>query len=208
MKTLTKFLLTYVFFSGFVFAIEFGKIDSTMQTNINTALHILQKLQKTTQNLQQDKANIEQAANEIFKLFDPIFDYNLMGQLALSQHSKTLTKEQIQSFHQAFEENLKRSFTDKLKLYKDENMQVIGGEKPRDNRYNLKTSIILDGKLNSIVFKFYENNAKDWKIYDVDILGISVIQTYRSQIDDLFTKSDFQTLLKTLHNEDTFQTKQ
>uniref|UniRef100_UPI003A88854D ABC transporter substrate-binding protein n=2 Tax=Helicobacter TaxID=209 RepID=UPI003A88854D len=45
----------------------------------------------------------------------------------------------------------------------------------------------------------------DWKIYDVDILGISVIQTYRSQFSDILAHSDFQTLLAKLKSEITFE---
>ena len=84
-------------------------------------------------------------------------------------------------------------------------MKVVGGEQSKNNRYNLKTSMVLDGKLNYIVFKFYDNKG-DWKIYDVDILGISVIQTYRSQFGDILTNADFQTLLTKLKSEDAFNT--
>lgn len=206
MKTLTKLLFAWIFLISLSFSIEFDKIDSTMKTNINTTLRILQKLPKTTQNTPKDEANIQQVANQIFVLFDPMFDYNLMSQLALSQYYKTLTPEQFKAFHESFERNLKKSFTDKLKLYKDEKMEVVGGDQPKSNRYNLKTSLILDGKVNYITFKFYDNK-KDWKIYDVDILGVSVIQTYRSQISDFLAKSDFNALLDGLQSEISFETK-
>ena len=206
MKTLTKLLFAWIFLISLSFSIEFDKIDSTMKTNINTTLRILQKLPKTTQNTPKDEANIQQVANQIFVLFDPIFNYNLMSQLALSQYYKTLTPEQFKAFRESFERNLKKNFTDKLKLYKDEKMEVVGGDQPKSNRYNLKTSLILDGKVNYITFKFYDNK-KDWKIYDVDILGVSVIQTYRSQISDFLAKSDFNALLDGLQSEISFETK-
>lgn len=196
MKFLMTFFLSCIFLANLSFSVEFDKIDTIMKTNIDTTLQILQKLPKATQNTE----NIQQAANQIFALFDSIFDYTLMSQLALSQHYKTLTPEQLKMFNASFEQNLKKSFTDKLKLYKDEKMEVIGGDKPKNNRYNLKTSLILDGKVNYITFKFYENN-KDWKIYDVDVLGVSIIQTYRSQINDILTKSNFNALLDSLKNE-------
>ena len=108
------------------------------------------------------------------------------------------------AFNKAFEASLKRSFTDKLHLYKDETIKVLGGEKIKNNRYNLKTSIILDGKINYIIFKFRELNG-DWKIYDVDVLGISVIQTYRSQFADIIDQQGFEALLKKLESEIIFE---
>ncbi|MCH5321958.1 MAG: ABC transporter substrate-binding protein [Helicobacter sp.] len=160
-----------------------------MQERIDESLQIL-KTQK----------NVQVAANEIFAFFDPIFDFKLMAQLSLSNEYKKLTQEQQQQFIKSFEKSLKENFISKVKLYKDEKMNVIGGTQTKNNRYELKSSIILDGKENYIIFKFYESN-KDWKIYDVDILGVSLIQTYRSQFADILKQSDFQTLIQKLENE-------
>lgn len=209
LKSLNQILLTFSlvfgFFTSLAFGLELNQIQSTMEQNIQKTLAILQK--NATNNPQDSKAEnaqIEQIAREIFAMFDSIFDYKLMAQLSLSQNYKTLTKEQQDQYNQAFEQNLKRSFTDKLRLYKDEEMQVVGGEQTKNNRYNLKTSMVLDGKLNYIIFKFYDSKG-DWRIYDVDILGISVVQTYRSQFNDILTNADFQTLLAKLQSEIHFE---
>ncbi|WP_455941123.1 MlaC/ttg2D family ABC transporter substrate-binding protein [Helicobacter pullorum] len=189
-----KILLSFLLVATFGFALEFDKIDTTMEKNINQTIHILQTSNK----------NIESIAKEIFAMFDSIFDYHLMAQLSLSKKYKTLSPSQQKEFDVAFEKNLKRSFTDKLHLYKDETMKVLGGQKTKANRYNLKTSIILDGKIHYITFKFHEFN-QDWKIYDVDILGISVIQTYRSQFADIISQEGFEKLLQKLESEIRFE---
>ncbi|EEQ62717.1 toluene tolerance protein Ttg2D [Helicobacter pullorum MIT 98-5489] len=189
-----KILFSFLLVATFGFALEFDKIDTTMEKNINQTIHILQTSNKS----------IESIAKEIFAMFDSIFDYHLMAQLSLSKKYKTLSPSQQKEFDVAFEKNLKRSFTDKLHLYKDETMKVLGGQKTKANRYNLKTSIILDGKIHYITFKFHEFN-QDWKIYDVDILGISVIQTYRSQFADIISQEGFEKLLQKLESEIRFE---
>lgn len=189
-----KILFSFLLVATFGFALEFDKIDTTMEKNINQTIHILQTSNKS----------IESIAKEIFTMFDSIFDYHLMAQLSLSKKYKTLSPSQQKEFDVAFEKNLKRSFTDKLHLYKDETMKVLGGQKTKANRYNLKTSIILDGKIHYITFKFHEFN-QDWKIYDVDILGISVIQTYRSQFADIISQEGFAKLLQKLESEIRFE---
>lgn len=209
LKSLNQILLTFSlvfgFFASLAFGLELNQIQSTMEQNIQKTLAILQKnVANNPQDSKAANAQIEQIAQEIFAMFDSIFDYKLMAQLSLSQNYKTLTKEQQDQYNQAFEQNLKRSFTDKLRLYKDEEMQVVGGEQTKNNRYNLKTSMVLDGKLNYIIFKFYDSKG-DWRIYDVDILGISVVQTYRSQFNDILTNADFQTLLAKLQSEIHFE---
>ena len=209
LKSLNQILLTFSlvfgFFTSIAFGLELNQIQSTMEQNIQKTLAILQKnVANNPQDSKAANAQIEQIAQGIFAMFDSIFDYKLMAQLSLSQNYKTLTKEQQDQYNQAFEQNLKRSFTDKLRLYKDEEMQVVGGEQTKNNRYNLKTSMVLDGKLNYIIFKFYDSKG-DWRIYDVDILGISVVQTYRSQFNDILTNADFQTLLAKLQSEIHFE---
>ena len=209
LKSLNQILLTFSlvfgFFASLAFGLELNQIQTTMEQNIQKTLAILQKnVANNPQDSKAANAQIEQIAQEIFAMFDSIFDYKLMAQLSLSQNYKTLTKEQQDQYNQAFEQNLKRSFTDKLRLYKDEEMQVVGGEQTKNNRYNLKTSMVLDGKLNYIIFKFYDSKG-DWRIYDVDILGISVVQTYRSQFNDILTNADFQTLLAKLQSEIHFE---
>ncbi len=204
-RILFAFSLLFGVFNALAFGLELSQIQSTMTQNIQKTLEILQK--NTTKNPKDSaisSTQVENVAKEIFIMFDSIFDYNLMAQLSLSKDYKTLTKIQQEEYTQAFEQNLKRSFTDKLRLYKDEKLEVLGGEQPKNNRYNLKTSMVLDGKLNYVIFKFYEKEG-DWKIYDVDILGISVIQTYRSQFSDILAHSDFQTLLAKLKSEITFE---
>lgn len=210
MKTLKTLLKIGVLLSLFVslsFGLEFGEIDSTMKQNINKTLEILQKnTAKNPKDSALSQAQAEQISQEIFTLFDSIFDYAFMAQLSLSKDFKKLNASQSAKYTKAFEKNLKKSFTDKLRLYKDEKMEVVGGEKPKPNRYNLKTTMILDGKQNSIIFKFYEKGG-NWRVYDVDILGISVIATYRSQFSDILAHSSFETLLEKLQNEIKFEAK-
>ncbi|MCH3852596.1 ABC transporter substrate-binding protein, partial [Campylobacter jejuni] len=55
------------------------------------------------------------------------------------------------------------------------------------------------GEEKNIIFKFYNNN-NDWLIYDIDVLGVSIVQTYRSQFGDILANQDFDTLLQKLEN--------
>ena len=63
-------------------------------------------------------------------------------------------------------------------------MKVLGTNKPKSNRLNLETQIIGEDKNYSVVFKFFPDKSDNWRVYDVDILGVSIVQTYRSQFGD------------------------
>lgn len=176
-----------LFLSLNAFGLALNEITQTMQTNIDKSLRFLKEI----------KGDKRAAANEIFKLFDGIFDYKLMAKLSLSKYYDKLNPTQQDEFNKQFETSLKKSFTDKLSLYKDQVLRVKGGEQKNDKRYFLTTSMVVDGEEKFIVFKFYNDNG-NWLIYDVDVLGISIVQTYRSQFGDILENADFDALLKKL----------
>ena len=136
---------------------------------------------------------------KIFALFDGYFDYKMMAKLSLAKHYANLSPAQIEEFNKAFEAHLKRSFIEKLSLYTDQDMKVLGKQSPSDKRRVLKTQIIGEQKNYAIDFKFYPNGA-DWRIYDVDIVGVSLIQTYRSQLGDVAQSLGFDELIKRLNS--------
>ena len=181
------FLILVLFINAF--ALELNEISNTMQKNIDESLKFLQ-------NNKEDK---KQVADEIFKLFDHIIDYKLMAQLTLSKNYSQLNQEEQEKFTTVFEASLKKSFTDKLSLYKNEILKVKKGELKNENRYFLSASMIVDGEEKTIIFKFYNNN-NNWLIYDIDILGVSIIQTYRSQFGDILANQNFDTLIEKLES--------
>ena len=182
-KTLFALLLTLGALN--LSALSLQNLQSIMQENIDKSREALKKEQDT-----------DKAAQQIIKIFDPIFDYELMAKLSLSKRYNALTPAQKKEFNQAFEEQLKFSFTSKLGLYKDEDIKVTTMERAKE-RIFLNSEMVINGEKRAIIFKFYDKKG-DWLIYDVDIVGISIIQTYRSQFADLLDKADFNTLLDTL----------
>ena len=136
---------------------------------------------------------------KIFALFDGYFDYKMMAKLSLAKHYVSLSPAQIAEFNKAFEAHLKRSFIEKLSLYTDQDMKVLSKQSPSDKRRVLKTQVIGEQKNYDIDFKFYPNGS-DWRIYDVDIVGVSLIQTYRSQLGDVTQSLGFDELIKRLNS--------
>lgn len=169
-----------------VLALSLDMMQATIQSNIDKSRALLERYGE-------DK---NKAANEMFKLFDPVFDYALMAKLALSKHYDTLNGEQKKEFNNAFEMQLKTTFTNHLSVYKNEDIKVTSREKVKE-RIFLNATMLINGEERKIVFKFYDKKG-DWLVYDVDVAGVSIIQTYRSQFADLLEKENFSVLLEKL----------
>lgn len=172
------------------FGIELKSIDETLKSDFKKALNIMAD----------SKISKEQKPLELFKLFDAYFDYSLMARLSLSKLYKTLNKAEQDEFIKLFVANLKTSFTQKLGYYSDQEIEFVKGELTNKNRYNVHAIIKNKSENYPLIFKFHLANGSDYLIYDIDILGVSIIQSYRSQFSDLSQSAGFNEITKRLQS--------
>ncbi len=135
---------------------------------------------------------------QIEEIVAPHFDFGLMGRLSLGKKAwKKLTPEKRKSFSILFEERVKQSYRSKLDLYTDE-VVIIDSAVQVKSRIHLPTHLIRKNEKRDILYKFYKSKKRGWLIYDVDILGVSIIQTYRTQFAGILKEDNFETLLEKL----------
>jgi phospholipid transport system substrate-binding protein len=188
-NTLVKiFLITLIVFNV-SYALQEDRILSIMTDKINKATQILQ-------NNQLDKVRKQK---DIFDMFDVLFDYELMAKLSLGKQWNILETQQQKVFTQSFEQRLKSSYIDKLYLYTNQKIIVKEMVKPKDNRIEVVMHILGEKETFEVIYKFYKNGIDDWFIYDVNILGISIIQTYRNQFVGVLQKETFDELIQRLN---------
>lgn len=178
--------------ANLAFGIEKDKIASFMQERINEATNVIQ----------QKDLDLQAKGQHIFALLDEAFDYNLMARLSLgSKVWLELSEEQKVEFTQKFISFLKQSYIEKLNLYTDEKLNIIGQKNINDQRIWLETQLIGSKEAFNINYKFYKSDSDAWYIYDVDIIGVSLMQTYRAQFSDILKTDDFDTLLAKLETK-------
>jgi phospholipid transport system substrate-binding protein len=69
------------------------------------------------------------------------------------------------------------------------------------NKVHIPTEVISEDTKISMLYKFYQ--SKDgWKIYDIEVEGVSLIVTYRSQFDHVLRKGSIDDLLIKLENRE------
>lgn len=185
-----KVLLLLFFICGVVFGIELKSIDETLKSDFKKAIAIMN-----------DKSIAkDQKPLELFELFDGYFDYSLMAKLALSKQYKALSPAQQDEFQKQFIANLKASFTQKLGYYSDQEIEFVKGEMGNKNRYNVHAVIKNKSENYPLIFKFHPASKSDYLIYDIDILGVSLVQSYRSQFNDLSQNAGFDEIIKRLQS--------
>lgn len=188
MKNLIKIFLTLAIICSSSFALKKDEIKPVMTQKIDNVLLILEKKDLTT----------DQKGEEIIKIIDEVFDYNLMSMISLGKQTWTsITPAQQQEFTKVFERKLKKSYIEKLELYNDQKVKILGLEEYKGSRQQLQTELVGKDETYQINYNFYDKKG-DWLIYDVDLVGVSIIQTYRQQFAGLLDKKTFDEMLNML----------
>jgi len=168
-----KFIVLFLaIFATTLFALSSAQIEKEVGQSLQSALKILAD----------DALQKEEKAKLLYEMFDPYFNYPLMARLSLGAHWNSLSSEEKKIFTQKFVEKLKNSFMATLTNYSNEAIEIeITDLVQVKNRLHLITLIHSNGKEYKVVFKFHEAKEDHWLIYDMDILGVSIVQSFRNQ---------------------------
>ena len=185
MRALLYAALSLLILSQPVIADDKIPAEDLLKSKLDSVFEVLQKEGLDQQ--AKDKAVVE--------IVTPMFDFALMARLSLGKkHWSGLTTEEKDRFTELFVNRLRQSYLNKLTTYTDEKIIY---EPPVEvkKKIHIPTSLISKGKKISMLYKLYPSN-NTWKIYDVEIQGVSIIRSYRSQFKEILQKGTFDDLLK------------
>ena len=196
LKNLFKILSLMLFAITSANAMKQDEIQNIMTKKIDNVLTILE----------QKNIPFNKKGEQIIKIIDEVFDYELMARIALGKETwDTLSEQKQKEFTKIFETKLKNSYIEKLELYNDQKVKIIGLNPYKNARLQLETELLGKEGTYKINYNFY-NKSKDseqWLIYDVDLVGVSIIQTYRQQFSGLLKEKTFDEMLVLLENPNT-----
>ena len=184
MKLFTCTLLGMLIIGQSVTAENIIPAQDLLKKNLAAVVAVLQK---------KDLAQ-ETKKQEIVDIISPMFDFELMAKLTLGRkYWPDLQAEQKERFTQLFIRRLRATYLDSLTLYTDEK---IFFEPPVEikQKVHIPTYLLSKDKKISILYKFYESE-NNWKIYDLEIQGVSIIRSYQSQFHQILQTETFEDLL-------------
>ena len=184
-------LLMLFFTSSALVADEVSEIRAMTKEKVDIVINILK-----------DKSLSKNEKKEgILETIDGLFDFSLMARLSLGKkHWKSLSKAKRNEFSELFVERLKLSYLEKLDLYTDEEVVVDEARMTKKNRVEVLTYLVTKDDKKEMIYKLYKTKKKGWMVYDVDVLGVSIVQTYRSQFSGVLKKETMEQLMKRMRS--------
>ena len=124
-----------------------------------------------------------------------MFDFKRMAKLSLGRNYwPDLSREDKEKFTELFIERLRQFYLNKLTVYTDEKI-IYDSPVAVKNKVHVPTHLISKNKKFSMLYKLYPSNDT-WKIYDIELQGVSIIRSYRSQFKEILQNGTFDDLLR------------
>ena len=187
MKGLIYSILFILIFSPPAAAGRTAEVETLLKEKIDKVLLILneKELAKAERN------------DSILELINPIFDFKLMAKLSLGKkHWPGLPKEKRGEYSKLFIKKMQDSYLEKLDLFTDETV-IYDVPIEKGKKVHMKTYLDSKDSRLEMLYKFYKSR-KGWLIYDLEIEGVSTVQTYRSQFDGVLRDGSIDDLIAKL----------
>lgn len=136
----------------------------------------------------------EERRSRLRQVIYPRFDFAEMARRSLGPTWRRISPAEQQEFLRLFTELLAESYVNNIESYNGE--KILYGRETQEQEYaEVNTKLITKrGEEIPVDYKLHKVDG-DWKVYDVVIENISLVNNYRAQFARLLTKSSFAELL-------------
>lgn len=142
---------------------------------------------------------IKERRGAIRKAVGARFDFQEMSQRSLAIHWKQRTPEERKEFVELYSDLLEKTYINKIEGYTDEKVEYTGESIEGD--YAVVKTVIVTRRLEiPMEYRFLKKGDK-WLVYDVVIEGVSLINNYRNQFNQIIRSGSYQDLVKRLQEK-------
>ncbi len=128
---------------------------------------------------------------------DEIFDFTEISQRSLGRHWQGRTPSERAEFVALFADLLERTYISKIESYSGERV-VYAGETLDGDQATVRTRIVSkQGTEIPVDYRMFERDGR-WRVFDVNIEGVSLVGNYRSQFNAIIVRSSYQDLVTKL----------
>ncbi len=167
---------------------------NVVETNVNKVLDVLRDPRLKSESAKEIK---KQKLRSIYK---GMFNEIEFSRRTLARNWSKLNAAQQEEFVQLFEQILEKSYLDKILSYTNEKIDFYKENINSETLAEVQTKVITSSKEIPI---FYRLILKDgvWKVYDVVVENVSLVQNYRTQFNDILANNTPEQLLEILRKK-------
>jgi phospholipid transport system substrate-binding protein len=165
-----------------------------------------EKLEKILETVQDTKLSTQKRNKKILDIITPMTDFALMAKLSLGKKTwLSLNKEDQSKFVELYVKRMEKSYSSKLDGYKDQKIEILSITQKK-NRIFIKTEVVGNSDSLKIEYKYYKpkkrkENKDKWLIYDVEVIGISILKADKAQFREYLKRKTITQLMDELSKQ-------
>jgi len=171
-----------------------GAATETLKVHVNKVLELLR-----------DPVLKPASAKEVKKdklraIYVLMFDEVELSRRALARNWNSLNTAQREEFVHLFRQVLEKTYADRILAYANEKVIFDREIMLSDHQAEVTTRILSSSKTIPFTYRMIrKGNA--WKVYDVVVENVSLIQNYRTQFNEILAKNTPEQMLQTLRKK-------
>ena len=171
-----------------------GAALDTVQSHVNKVLDVLRDPSLKTESAKKVKKDKMRA------IADDMFDFTELSKRTLAQNWSKFDPEQRKEFIKLYKTLLADTYADKILAYTNEKI-VFSKEIPlSDKTAEVRSSVLRKPSEIPINYRVIKKDD-GWRVYDVVVEGVSLINNYRSQFREILLSKPPESLLETLRKK-------
>ena len=191
-KSLIVFSILMLFL--FILPVYAGAPLDTVQADVNKVLDVLRDPKLKAESAKEAKKE------KLRTIYEQMFDEAEFARRTLGVNWKKLNPDQQQEFIQLYRQVLEKAYLDKILAYTNEKIVFPKENILSNDQAEVQTKVITSSKEIPI---FYRVILKEgiWRVYDVVVENVSLVQNYRSQFNSILAKNTPDQLLEILRKK-------
>ncbi len=167
---------------------------TTIEATVNRVLDVLRDSKLKS------PAAKEKKKEKLRVIYKDMFDEIEFSKRTLTRNWNKFSPAERVEFVKLFEQVLEKSYIDKILDYSNEKVNFYKESMLSDNQAEIQTKIVTSSKEIPIFYRMVLKDGK-WKVYDVVVENVSLVQNYRTQFNDILTKNTPEQLLEILRKK-------
>jgi phospholipid transport system substrate-binding protein len=151
----------------------------------------------------QGAAQRDERLRRLRHIANTAFDWEEIAQRALATHWRDRTPQERQEFPELFREAVQAVYLERLEAAAQPRLQEkpairYGGEQVDGQRAVVRTTVVTRRHREIPMDYRLRHSDGQWRIYDVVIMGVSLVNNYRAQFHRIITQSSYEELIRQL----------
>ena len=185
MKKMACLLLVFLLFSHVVVADVEHEAGKLLKRSVDKIFTVLSDKELT----------IDQKKSKVIEITNPVFSFSLMAKLSLGKvHWSQFNAKQKAEFIDLYTKLFQNFYIEKLDFFSNETVVFQPATTMGKKKIQIQSALISKGTQYSMLYKMFKTRDS-WKIYDLEIEGVSLLRSYRSQYHHFLKKGGIEGLL-------------